>query len=89
MRIEEMTLDQLLDLNEVICKRIDYLRAKQDHHVMMSLRVGNQVRFASKEGKTEFGVVIKINRKTVVILTEDQRQWKVPPGILTIIKNAN
>ncbi|TQV65601.1 transposase [Exilibacterium tricleocarpae] len=89
MRIEDMTLDQLLDLNEVICERIDYLRAKQDQDVMKTLCVGNQVRFANKEGSTEFGIVIKINRKTVIVLTKDQRQWKMPPGMLTVVKDVN
>lgn len=34
-----------------------------------------------------FGIVIKKNRKTVVVLSEDKRRWKLPPGMLSIVKD--
>ncbi len=89
MRIEDMTIEQLLELNEVICERIDYLRSKQDQNILNSLCLGNQVRFQNKEGHTEFGIVTKINRKTVVVLTKDRKQWKISPGMLSIVKDVN
>ena len=87
MRIEDMTVEQLLELNRVICDRIDYLRAKQDQNVLAQIHVGNQVSFTTNEG-TVFGIIIKKNRKTVIVLTEDNRQWKLPPGALTIVKDV-
>jgi len=87
MRIEEMSLEQLLELNEIICRRIDELRAQQDFKVLRQLRIGQQVHFDSAEGKI-FGTIIKINRKTVIVLGEDQRQWKISPGLLSIIENV-
>ncbi|NHN37193.1 transposase [Pseudomaricurvus alcaniphilus] len=89
MRIEDMTIEQLLELNEIICERIDYLRSRQDQDILKLLCLGNQVRFQNKEGQTEFGIVTKINRKTVVVLTKDQKQWKIPPGMLSIVKDVN
>ncbi|MEN8670769.1 MAG: transposase [Ketobacter sp.] len=87
MRIEDMTVEQLLELNRVICDRIDYLQAKQDQNVLAQIHVGNQVSFKTNEG-TVFGIIIKKNRKTVIVLTEDNRQWKLPPGALTIVKDV-
>ena len=87
MRIEDMTVEQLLEMNRVICDRIDYLRAKQDQNVLAQIHVGNQVSFKTNEG-TVFGIIIKKNRKTVIVLTEDNRQWKLPPGALTIVKDV-
>nr|WP_207951782.1 hypothetical protein [Pseudomaricurvus alcaniphilus] len=84
-----MTIEQLLELNEIICERIDYLRSRQDQDILKLLCLGNQVRFQNKEGQTEFGIVTKINRKTVVVLTKDQKQWKIPPGMLSIVKDVN
>lgn len=89
MRIDDMTVEQLLELNEIICERIDYLRNKQDQEALQALCIGNQVRFKDKAGRPVFGVVIKMNRKTVVVLTPDQRQWKILPGMLTIVKDVN
>ncbi|MEZ5516808.1 MAG: transposase [Gammaproteobacteria bacterium] len=82
-----MSLEQLFELNEVICRRIDELRAQQDFTVLRKLRIGQQVNFDSAEGKT-FGTIIKINRKTLIVLGEDQRQWKISPGLLNIIENV-
>lgn len=86
MRIDDMTIEQLLELNQIICERIDYLRAKQDQNVLAQIHIGNQVTFRTDEG-TVFGIVIKKNRKTVVVLSEDKRRWKLPPGMLTIVKD--
>lgn len=87
MLIDDMTIEQLVELNDIICERIDYLRAKQDQNVLIKIHIGNQVRFTTHEG-TVFGIVIKKNRKTVVVLSEDKRQWKIPPGLLTIVKDV-
>ena len=88
MRIEDMTIDELLEINQLICDRIDELRARQDHEAMHRLCVGNAVSFESKEGRM-FGLIIKINRKTVSVLSEDKRQWKISPGLLTMVKDVN
>jgi len=87
MLIDDMTIEQLLELNEIICERIDYLRAKQDQDILRRIHIGNQVRFKTDKG-TVFGIVIKKNRKTVVVLSEDKRQWKLPPGMLNIVKDV-
>lgn len=86
MQIDDMTIEQLLELNQIICERIDYLRAKQDQNVMAQIHVGNQVSFKTEEGIV-FGIVIKKNRKTVIVLSEDKRRWKLPPGMLSMVKD--
>lgn len=86
MNIDDMSIEELLELNQIICERIDYLRAREDSDVLRQLHIGHQVCFEGRYG-TEFGIVIKINRKTVIVLTEDKRQWKVPAGKLSIIKD--
>jgi len=68
-----MSLEQLLELNELVCRRIDELRAQQDFNVLRQLRTGQQAHFDSAEGRI-FGTIIKINRKTVIFSSEDQRQ---------------
>jgi len=40
MRIDEMTLDQLLELNDVICQRIDELKEQETLQALSQLRVG-------------------------------------------------
>jgi len=87
MRIEDLTLDELHDLNELICKRIGYLRLQNDITVLSQLRLGQKVHFKAKEGQV-FGVVIKINKKSVMVVSDDNRQWKIPPGLVRIMKDV-
>ena len=53
---------------------------------MMAFNRGTQITFESLKPGRQFGTIIKFNRKTVVMLTEDRKQWWVPPYILTQIK---
>ncbi|UZE97219.1 transposase [Alkalimarinus alittae] len=86
MLIDEMNLDQLLELNEMICARIEEVRAQQDLDALKNLRLGQQVHFDSQKGPI-FGTVIKMNRKTIIVQTEGGRQWKIPAGIAAPIKD--
>lgn len=72
------------ELNQIICDRIDELRATQDMHAIMKLQLGAKVHFQSKERQV-FGTLIKINRKSVIIVAEDGRQWKIPPGLVNMV----
>ena len=82
MRIEDMSIDQLLELNQYICQRIDELRDQQTLQALMQLRIGMKVTFDSRHGPMA-AIVTKINRKSVIVLAEDGRtQYKVSPELL-------
>lgn len=57
--------------------------------MLRQLRLGQQVHFDSQQEGRIFGKVIKINRKTVIILSEDKRQWKLPAGMISIIRDVD
>ena len=40
MRIDDMSIDQLLELNQYICQRIDELRDRENLQALSQLRVG-------------------------------------------------
>lgn len=46
-----MSLDQLLALNDLICRRIDELQAHQEMEVLSRLTLGQAVSFESREGR--------------------------------------
>ena len=88
MRIEEMSIDQLLELNKVICQRIDELQDRETLQALSQLRVGLKVTFESREGPL-MGVVTKINRKSVIVLAEDgSKQYKVSPELLRPLRDV-
>ena len=82
MRIDDMSIDQLLELNQYICRRIDELQDRENLQALSQLRVGLKVSFEGRDGPV-LGVVTKINRKSVIVLGDDgTRQYKVSPGLL-------
>ena len=88
MRIEDMSIDQLLELNKVICQRIDELQDRETLQALSQLRVGLKVTFESREGPV-VGIVTKINRKSVIVLAEDgSKQYKVSPELLRPLREV-
>ena len=88
MRIEDMSIDQLLELNQYICQRIDQLRDQENLQSISQLRVGLKVTFEGREGPV-LGIVTKINRKSVIVLGDDGRkQYKVSPDLLRPLRDV-
>jgi hypothetical protein len=76
-----MSIDQLLELNQTICRRIDELRDQENLQALSQLRVGLKVTFEGRE-RPVLGIVTKINRKSVIVLGDERKQYKVSPGLL-------
>ena len=88
MNIDDMTIEQLLEINRIICERIDELRDRQDLQALSDLRIGLKVCFDGRRGYVT-GTVIKINRKSVIVLSEDGvHQYKAPPGMLRPLRDV-
>lgn len=88
MRIEDMSIDELLELNQYICQRIDELQEQETLQALSRLRVGLKVTFEGREGPV-LGIVTKINRKSVIVLAEDgTKQYKVSPELLRPLRNV-
>lgn len=85
--IDHLSLDELIDLNDRVVERIKQLEDEQALRAMMAFNIGSRVSFDSQYGR-QVGTVVKFNRKTVVVLTED-RKWKVPPHLLSPVKDIN
>ena len=86
--IDGLSLEELVQLNHRVVERIKMLRAMQAHVDMMAFNLGARVSFDSQEGRL-FGTLVKYNRKTVTVLTEDGRQWRVSPGLLSAVKDTD
>jgi hypothetical protein len=87
MRIDDLSIDQLLELNRVICQRIDELQDRENLQALSQLRVGLKVTFQGRDGVV-LGIVTKINRKSVIVLGEDgKKQYKISPGLLRPLRD--
>ena len=85
MNIDITQLDEaeLVELNRRIVARLQYLQEARTHTQMLSFNVGDRVRFQPPGHDPKTGVIVKYNRKTVTVVTDDRHQWNVAPVFLS------
>ena len=82
-----MDLESLYRLNDRVIERIKFLEHARAHLSMMTFNIGAHVSFETAEGR-QFGRLVKYNRKTVNVDTEDGRRWRIPPHLLSEVKEV-
>ena len=85
--IDGLSYDELVHLNRRIVERLKMLQAMQAHVDMMAFNLGARVSFDSQDGR-QLGTLVKYNRKTVTVLGDDGRQWRVSPSLLSLVKDT-
>lgn len=88
-KIDELSREELIMLNCEIVARIKQLNILKAQSELQQFRVGNQVQFMTREGELIIGIIIRLNKKTVSLVTEEGSQWKVSPALLTKLSNAS
>ncbi len=86
--IDQLSEQELRDLNHRIVERLKFLRDMKAHQSMMRFNIGSKVSFETTEGRI-FGTLIKFNKKTVGIVTENNERWNVAPQLLSLVKDAD
>ena len=86
--IDGLSLEELMQLNQRVVERIKMLQAMQAHVDMMAFNLGTKVSFDTDEGRV-IGTLVKYNRKTVNVLTDDGRHYRVTPGLLSAVKDVD
>jgi len=82
INVEELTYEELIELNRQIVEQLKYLDLARTHSEMLEFRVGECVRFATG-GRDILGTLMKYNKKTVTVVTEHGESWNVSPSFLT------
>ena len=86
--IEKLSLEELIHLNRRVVERIRYLHSLKTRAQLDRFEPGDRVSFQS-DGRTVTGIVIRVNRKTLSIHTDDHGRWNIHPKFLTKIQTAN
>jgi len=71
--------DELLKLNRIMREQFSHATKKE----ASEFKVGNEVTFEGKKGSILKGKVIKINRKTVGVIVDGFREYRVSPSLLS------
>ena len=43
---------------------------------------GDRVQFTASDGSVKHGIVMRLNKKTASVRTDEGQSWKVSPGLL-------
>ena len=87
--IDTMTVEELVALNHRIVERLKFLESLQTHKDMMAFNIGARVSFESSRGGRQLGTLVKFNRKTVTVMTDNGQRWNISPHLLSPVKDAN
>jgi len=86
--IDTLTEAELLDLNNRIVARLRLLQQMRAHAAMLNFSLGEIISFHPEGHPVLFGVIIKYNKKSVTVATENGQHWKVAPSFLRKINSV-
>lgn len=86
--IKRLGEEDLLFLNRLIVERLKLISQTRATTLMTSFTRGDRVGFQAPDGRMLEGMVLRLNKKTVSVVTDDNHQWNVAPGLLRMIQSA-
>lgn len=86
--IKRLNEEDLLFLNELIIERLKLISQARATTLMTKFTKGDRVGFQTPDGRRLEGMVLRLNKKTVSVATDDGHQWNVAPGLLHLIQSA-
>ncbi len=85
--LDRLSIVQLRWLNRKIVDRIRLMQKAGELHAMSRFTVTDRVTFTDR-GRRVISTVIKLNQRTVTIITDDQQQWNIAPSFLRKVGSA-
>ena len=80
--IKQLNEQELRYLNRLIVDRLNILSQVKSSVKMAAFHNGQRVSFVDSDGLERKGHIIRLNKKTASITTDDGHQWNVAPGLL-------
>jgi len=89
INIDQLSEEELVELNHKIVARLRFLRQMQSHAQMLDYRIGERVRFYPAGQPEVIGTLTRYNRKSVTVITDSGQHWNVHPGLLHKMQSGN
>ncbi len=86
--IKRLNEEDLLFLNQLIVERLKLISQTRATTLMTSFTKGDRVGFQAPDGRALEGIVLRLNKKTISVATDDGHQWNVAPGLLSLVQSA-
>ena len=84
--IKDLSEEELRYLNRLIVERVKLMSQAKSTFEMAKFNIGELVEFEDNDGNTITGRLIKLNKKTVSILTDERQRWNVAPAFLRSVE---
>ncbi len=88
INIDKLTESELIDLNNRIVERLRFFQHARAHATMLKFSIGDRVSFEPDMRGLISGVIIRYNKKSVSVLTDDGQRWNVAPGLLRLVSST-
>ncbi len=80
--IRKLNEDDLRFLNRLIVERLKLINQARSTVMLAHFSVGDRVYFPTNTGERKAGIVVRLNKKTASIRTDDGQHWNVHPAFL-------
>lgn len=86
--IKRLSEEDLRFLNRLVVERLKLISQACATTLMTSFAKGDRVGFQTSDGRVLEVIVLRLNKKTVSVITDDGHQWNVSPGLLHLVRSA-
>jgi hypothetical protein len=80
--LRHMGEEDLLYLNRMVVERLNLLAQAKRTVALAQFVEGDRVQFTASDGSVKYGIVLRLNKKTASVRTDEGQSWKVSPGLL-------
>jgi hypothetical protein len=80
--LDRLTESELIDLNHRIVARLRVFAQLHAHTSMLEFKIGERVSFKTEDGRWITGMLVRYNKKTVSLVTDNGHRWNVSPALL-------
>lgn len=80
--LRHMGEQDLLYLNRMVVERLNLLAQARSTVELARFAEGDQVEFTAHDGVIKQATVLRLNKKTTSLRTDDGQSWKVSPQLL-------
>jgi len=84
--LEQFSENELIVLSEAVADQVNRLRDANTRVSMDRFQPGDTVSFKNKKGDMLEGIVIRLNKKTVSVVTLQDERWNIAPQLLSPVK---
>ncbi|MDA3849706.1 MAG: hypothetical protein PF447_00370 [Spirochaetaceae bacterium] len=83
--IKSLSKDELKYMNRLVVERLKLIHQMEAIETMSRYNLGDRVEFETEDGRIIRGHIIKLNKKTVSLRTDEGAKWNVAPVFLRLI----